>query len=130
MLASGQSGSDRLPVLDGSERRNLGAFLVGLHREQRRSIGRSIEKRPKCLTPILLQLMLRLDESKLLSSREWQKPFSWRGDGLRRGSGSLLLCKSRGVFLPCKGRGVLLLYEGWSDNGGGGGDHGGDGAQL
>jgi hypothetical protein len=69
-----------------------------------------------CLTPILLQFMLCLDELKLQSSWDWRVPFSMRRGGLRCGSGSLLLCK---------GRGVLLLYEGWGDRGGEGGDHGG-----
>jgi hypothetical protein len=118
MIDSSLSSRGRLPVLDVSERRNLGAILVGLLSEQRRSVGRSIGRRPKGLTPILLQFMLSLDELKLLSSWDWQVQFAMRGGGLRRGGGS---------FLLCKGRGVLLLYEGWSDRGGEGGDHGGDG---
>jgi hypothetical protein len=139
MIDSSQSGSGRLPVLDWSERRNLGASLVRLLSEQRRSLGRSIGKRPKGLTPVLLQFTLRLDGLKLLSaltldhkhlgdgvpegpySRDWQVPFSVRGGGL-----SLLLCKGRGVLSLCKGPGGLSRYEGWSGSGGGGGDDGGD----
>ena len=58
--------------------------------------------------------MLCLDGLKLLSSWNWPVPFSMRRGGLRCRSGSLLLCK---------GRGVHLLYEGQGDCGGEAGGH-------
>ena len=64
MIDSSLSSRGRLPVLDGSERRNLGAFLLGLLSEPRGFVGRSIRRRPMCLTPILLQFVLCLDELK------------------------------------------------------------------